>query len=704
MGSVQSSSSEEANNDNNGPPTATNRARPIPRNFTLLHGCSTMEEHDDKIAADVATIKNNGGYHDDVGVTNNKDKGMACSLRGTEGLKALGFEFRFVPCHLHSSNCNVCHDEQQLQQPQPQQQTSSSPSTPIISPKASCASFLSLSLSEVSYESSGTGGYGGNNSDIQCCHDCATRLFYVGYCDDDNNADGDGDNDNSDADESSCEAQKEGNASPLMVESQHTQQEDVVVSPSSSSAPPTTAAAPLTPTSSTTTTTTLPTMITTINRKQYISDGIHYDLIANLAQEAAQSIMCDEFNLEWVTVCNNDDIRAMVDKDHPLLLEENGNRVALREMLFGGVGVGKEKKTAAAAIVGEEKKDDGIISTATTDDDATTDVDTAATMSSITKSNSKNNSANNTTKSTLLIATGRGKVRAGIFSRHHLLTSGIQIGTAWHFIREARTHHRNWGVAIIDPNARGEEVGYETFQRSVSRLFSCDDLGALVETSDECMSDHQQQQQQQQQGVMSRQQSVNSFVSTGSSSINNRTTTTPTSIYILAHSAAGGQLVRHLREDPTLLPSIKAIAFTDSTHNVQWCKSNPTLKEFLQKENCVYIRSNDVRSSQSCVRVSSRGKDIQAGPTSTGAAATSATICRNKSCSCITQASGQTVDTDQFWQHRFGDIRTVWAGTPDHSLSNYSGLDCIMDHFDKHANVVGEQEGVKEEEDGLFVG
>lgn len=448
---------------------------------------------------------------------------------------------------------------------------------------------------------------------------------------------------------------------------------------------------------------------------------LHYDLIANLAQEAAQSIICDEFNLEWVTVCNNNsatssssataeqknkmnnDIRAMVDKDHPLLLEENGNRVALQEMLFGGVGVGKEEKTAAAAIVGEEKKDDGIISTATMDD-ATTVKSSDDNKINIIKSNN----TNNTTKSTLLIATGRGKVRAGIFSRHHLLTSGIQVGTAWHFIREARTHHRNWGVAIIDPNARGEEVGYETFKRSVSRLFSCDDLGALVETSDECMSDHQQQQQQQQQGVMPRQQSVNSFISTGSSSINNRTTTTPSStsaIYILAHSAAGGQLVRHLREDPTLLPSIKAIAFTDSTHNVQWCKSNPTLKEFLQKENCVYIRSNDVRSSQSCVRVSSRGKDIQAGP-STGAAGTSATICRNKSCSCITQASGQTVDTDQFWQHRFGDIRTVWAGTPDHSLSNYSGLDCIMDHFDKHAAVVGEQEGVKEEEEegGLFVG
>jgi hypothetical protein len=29
------------------------------------------------------------------------------------------------------------------------------------------------------------------------------------------------------------------------------------------------------------------------------------------------------------------------------------------------------------------------------------------------------------------------------------------------------------------------------------------------------------------------------------------------SIYILAHSASGGQVVRHLREDPSLLPTME---------------------------------------------------------------------------------------------------------------------------------------------------
>ena len=53
---------------------------------------------------------------------------------------------------------------------------------------------------------------------------------------------------------------------------------------------------------------------------------------------------------------------------------------------------------------------------------------------------------------------------------------------------------------------------------------------------------------------------------------------------VLAHS------VMHLREDSTSLPSIKAIAFTDRTHNIQWCKADPTLKEFLQKKNSVNLR------------------------------------------------------------------------------------------------------------------
>ena len=495
MGGVQSSSSSSS------PQSAAGGGGPrpiIPKN-----------EHEHKIIADLSK------------------KG----LQGKDGLRALGFEFQFVPCDVHreetGDNSSPDDDDGGI----------------------------------VADEEEGDGA-----KQYKYCHDCATRFFYIG-------------------DSSAAETDEPSSRS-----------EDASI------------------------------MITPSNRKQFIADGPHYDLIANIAQEVAQSIMCSEFNLQWVTVCSDPNlgpknVRAMVDADHPLLLEEGENKAALQEILLDGTAR-EEKKDGCERI------------------------------------------ADNKTKATLLIATGRGKVRAGIFSRQHLLTAGIEIGTAWHFIREARLR-RGWGVAIIDPNARGEGVGYDTFKRSVSKLFLLvDDVSS--NNNNNMSSDDESTK------PMSPQQSVNSLSTSAQSS----------SLYILAHSAGGGQLVRHLREDSTLLPSIKAVAFTDSSHNVQWCKNQPTLMEFLQTKNCVYVRSNDVRSSQSCVRVSSRGKEIQ---------------CSDKSCSCVTQASGIEVSTDHFWEHRFGKIKTLWAGTPDHSLSNYAGRDAIWGHFDEHT-----KEGAKEW-DGSYI-
>ena len=70
---------------------------------------------------------------------------------------------------------------------------------------------------------------------------------------------------------------------------------------------------------------------------------------------------------------------------------------------------------------------------------------------------------------TLLIATGRGKVRAGIFSRHHLLTSGIKEGTCCYCV--CKVQLRRLGVLVVDPNACGEEAGYDILRRSVVRMF-----------------------------------------------------------------------------------------------------------------------------------------------------------------------------------------------------------------------------------------
>ena len=139
-------------------------------------------------------------------------------------------------------------------------------------------------------------------------------------------------------------------------------------------------------------------------------------------------------------------------------------------------------------------------------------------------------------------------------------------------------------------------------------------------------------------------------------------------LFILSHSASGGNLVRILdeylqktsdelsgmNESEQLVLTyknhrIRSIAFTDSTHNIQWVKSeNAVLKSFLQCEkSCVYIKSSNVRTDDNW-------KD---------------------------RCAGDEVDTDHFWKHRFGTIKTLYAGTHEHSLINHTAERYIWDHF-----------------------
>ena len=207
----------------------------------------------------------------------------------------------------------------------------------------------------------------------------------------------------------------------------------------------------------------------------------------------------------------------------------------------------------------------------------------------------------NDDKPTFLIATGRGKVRAGIFSRQHLITTSLESSTALPFLRQAK--ERNWKVAIVDPNAHGDRFGYDTFRKSMEHLWDgCRGGGG---------------------------------------------------VYILSHSASGGQLQRYLLDKPAEhLTPIRAIAFTDSTHNVQWAKhaGNDDLLEKLQADECIYFRcANDRRDGNRWYLF----------------------------------AAGDPVDTDSFWKHRFGEIRTYWAGTNEHSLTNWYAYSKIWEHFDQ---------------------
>lgn len=532
------------------------KAKHIPKGFVLLNGCATIEQHNERVLADLYSA----GFQHSASTRMNLGK----RLRGEDGLRAVGFEFRFVPCK-------------------------------------ACSSLRAKD---------GTNPLPDDRAGWHSCKDCATRLFYVGkqLTNSTNNIDGKeskegpyyGQADDGRRQETTihCEnmpVDEEINGGTIEL---HDDDCDNCLGPSD--------------------TTTEPKLITSQNRKLYIADGSHYELLCTLSQEAAHEAMCQTFNLHWVTICDDEQhhehVRALVDEDHPLALEEKD---VLEELL------------GAHHVNIYEAESEG-------NDD----------------SKFEHLSSPNNKKSTLLIATGRGKVRAGVFSRLHLLTAGIEVGTAWHNIREAR--NRNMSVVIIDPNARGEQEGMETFRKSVIRLFARAASRVRHSLQHEEHGDSYMQHSTRHDHV--------------------------TSIYILAHSASGGQLVRHLREDPSLLPTIKAIAFTDSTHNVQWCKDHSSLMQFLSAQNCVYLRSNDVRASQSCINVSSRGKDI---------------ACQCINCEDNRKNAGLVADTDSFWEHRFGKIRTLWAGTADHALSNWAAHDSIWLHFDNHSkskpDVINEQ-------------
>eukprot|EP00521_Asterionellopsis_glacialis_P009424 CAMPEP_0195287890 /NCGR_PEP_ID=MMETSP0707-20130614/4773_1 /TAXON_ID=33640 /ORGANISM="Asterionellopsis glacialis, Strain CCMP134" /LENGTH=838 /DNA_ID=CAMNT_0040347695 /DNA_START=28 /DNA_END=2544 /DNA_ORIENTATION=+ len=298
------------------------------------------------------------------------------------------------------------------------------------------------------------------------------------------------------------------------------------------------------------------TLITTENRRVYISDGRLFDEIARLCQEVAQTVMQEEGDLEWVTICDQGEnpIRALIHNDHHLV----------------------------SPLVGEGGHD------------------------------SDSDSDHHDPKPTLLITTGKGKVMAGIFSRQHLMTSGIETSTALPMVREAM--QRNMNIAILDPNARGERMGMVTYEKSLGVLFG--------HWEDDTHDYHHRKHD----------------------------------LYVLAHSASGAQLVRYLLDRcEYYLPRIRAIAFTDSTHSIQWTRNDANLKNLLESSACVYVKSAN----------------------------------QNRDTDWERHKPGDDVETDSFWKHRFGSVKTMWAGTHEHSLTNWFAHSHIWGHFDRHLRAGG---------------
>lgn len=300
------------------------------------------------------------------------------------------------------------------------------------------------------------------------------------------------------------------------------------------------------------------TLITADNRKKYIADGDMYEEVARLCQEYCHEIMCKEGKMEWVT------IEADAEKE-PICALVNSDH----PMLVG-------------------------------------------------TANGTNEMAD---RPSILIATGRGKVRAGIFSRQHLICSGLESATAVPIVREAMARRMN--VIIPDPNVHGDRMGFVTFEKTMDHIASIlhgggDDAGKVaVETAQSVPLEARD-------------------------------------LYVLSHSASGGHLARYLLDkSDQYLPHIRAIAFTDSTHNIQWAKSEEQkeLYKLLESNKCVYFRCSKVRQENTSQWYLHR--------------------------------AGEEVQTDSFWQHRFGKIKTYWAGTNEHSLTNWYAHNKIWEHFDQ---------------------
>ncbi len=445
-------------------------AKPNLSGCSFLEGCQTADEHYDKISSVLHVLRN---------------------LHAEEGLRAAGFEYRFVPCATHSK-VNDRENEAELVDEDvylwggvldltgamPRDLELGRRMSPVSSRPELVGTEVSTGDSAISGELT-NGCFISFNGRVESnvgeenhthCEECSTRLFHI----------------------------------------------------SSNS------------------------VLDRKNRKNFIADGEMYDETARLCQEYAINVMQREGDLIWVTVCDDrqkgEPIRALVSKEHPL-----------------------------------SSRDD----------------------------------LDNTTKPTLLVVTGSGKVRAGVFSREHLMLSGLECSSALPMVREAK--RRNMNIAMIDPNVRGDRLGMHTFEASMAKIFAHWEA-TTSERNDELFN--------------------SSF---------------GRDLYILSHSASGAQLVRYLLEkEQHYLPHIRAIAFTDSTHNIQWAREHHSLYNFLQSSICAYFRCAKQDDDQ-----------------------------------WYLHAAGERVPADPFWQRRFGQIQTYYAGTNEHSLTNWCALKKVWQHFDQ---------------------
>jgi hypothetical protein len=164
-----------------------------------------------------------------------------------------------------------------------------------------------------------------------------------------------------------------------------------------------------------------------------------------------------------------------------------------------------------------------------------------------------------------------------------------------------------------------------------------------------------------------------------------------TSLLIQAHSAAGEYMVRYLKDhDSEYLKRIQAISFTDSTHSIEWSASNNNggqqryddndlaWRNLLQSDRCVYFCSSNPN----------RDRDWHLHKTG------------ERCCPGMTASSSSSSNSAETWKRRFGTIRTMWAGTPEHSLCDWFARHEIWKHFDAQLSEKGYRQRDEDESCG----
>ena len=356
--------------------------------------------------------------------------------------------------------------------------------------------------------------------------------------------------------------------------------------------------------------------------------------------------------------------------------------------------------------------------------------------------------SDSTTDGTLLIINGRGMARAGILSTRHTIESGIEKGSAVYHI------HRALLLSLLHNNNNDDNNNSENDTTT--------NINNNINNSQQHQQHSNTNSIQTQLAVVCL--DSNALGSYNGSDTVHRSLSSPAlapylsnnrPLYVLCHSAAGGYFVQHLlktdaftntdhknnptssstttaaaaaatttatatttttaaattttvaaeSQSPTPTPlftveQIKALVFTDSTHDLRWLslQSNPKMTNFLQSSVCLYIcsKNNDNNNNNSkysnnnnnsCSRSSSDDKICyRSNDSNSNSNNENHYDCyQNRQRLAVAVAASEHLfsssngkynnnnnkNNNVQWKKRFGNIETVYAGTNDHSLMCY---------------------------------